>query len=179
MFILVKQKNDGDNFFPNQSYECHIQKLTVLVVEKRICPLDEDSGDATKHASKREPEFPSFSFRPSSCSCSWLPRALRACRRFPEIRSKAVGLHCCLFPSCSLLPCYIPFTLILLSSSNWKTVKFFHPPFQDQFPSYTLLETPCSRCSPSPSTHAGISQFPGSNSGYRDLSSPLSSSQTP
>nr|CAI9698452.1 unnamed protein product [Rangifer tarandus platyrhynchus] len=92
MFILVKQKNDGDNFFPNQSYECHIQKLTVLVVEKRICPLDEDSGDATKHASKREPEFPSFSFRPSSCSCSWLPRALRACRRFPEIRSKADNL---------------------------------------------------------------------------------------
>lgn len=60
MFILVKQKHDGDNFFSNESYECHIQKLTVLVVEKRICPLDEDSGGATKHASKREPEFPSF-----------------------------------------------------------------------------------------------------------------------
>ena len=60
MFILVKQKHDGDNFFSNQSYECHIQKLAVLAVEKRICPLDEDSGDATKHASKREPEFPSF-----------------------------------------------------------------------------------------------------------------------
>ena len=34
MFILVKQKLDEGNFFLNQSYECHTQKLTVLVVEK-------------------------------------------------------------------------------------------------------------------------------------------------
>ena len=179
MFILVKQKLDVDNFFSNQSYECHTQKLTVLVVEKRICPLDEDSRDATNMPAKGNLSFLVFSFHPSSCSCAWCPECWEHAPGFLKFTVKQYLCTVVFFlPALCFLATYLSATIVLISS-NWKTVKFFHPPFQNKFPPDTLFETPCSRCSPSPSTHAAISQFPGSNSGCRDLSSPLSNSQTP
>lgn len=131
-----------------------------------------------QHARKREPEFPSFFVLSTFLLLRLVRRALRACPRFPEIHGKAVPLHHCLFSSCSLLPCYIPFHGNSAYQWQLKTVKFFHPPFQNKFPSDTLFETPCSRLSLFLHS-AGISQFPGSNSGCRDLSSLLSDSQMP
>ena len=162
MFILVKQKLDADNFFSNQSYECHTQKLTVLVVEKRMCPLDEDSGDATNMPAKGNLSFLAFSSCPPSCSCAWCPERWERASGFLKFTVKQYLCTVVFFlPALCFLATYLS-TSILLISGNWKTVKFFHPPFQNKFPSDTLFETPCSRCSPSPST---LLEFPN----FQDL----------
>lgn len=48
--LIFFQIDMDKNIFSNQSYEYHTQKLTILVVEIHICPVDEGSQDATKPA---------------------------------------------------------------------------------------------------------------------------------